>query len=83
MPCGGIYPYSPLDRGRSIDEPSHTGECWVCGKDGAQHFCDEWDTYIHARCVPAFLQTREGELVIEHGHDVYLKFDVESEKDIK
>lgn len=86
MPCGGITPWSPLDR---LERPNpdegtpHTGVCWVCNKPGAQHFCDEWDTYIHARCVPYFLETREGQVVIEHEHDVYLKFNVESEKNVK
>lgn len=41
------------------------------------HFCHEWDTYIHARCVPVFLQTDEGQIVIDHGHEVILDFSLE------
>lgn len=73
MPCGGIYPGGPIP-------PPKTGydfPCWVCRKSGAQHFCDEWDTPIHARCVPTFLQTEEGRVVIKHKHTVYLDFSLE------
>lgn len=85
MPCGGIYPGSPLNqRGPGkLDEklmPSDGG-CWVCYKGGCEHFCDEWDTYIHARCVPEFLQTEEGQCVIQHGHIVILNFALEVPSD--
>jgi hypothetical protein len=78
MPCGGIYPIRQLDPEiRPIFE-AHD-RCWVCNKGGAKHFCDEWDTHIHARCVPKFLQTDEGECVILHGHEVFLDFSLEAE----
>jgi hypothetical protein len=53
------------------------GGCWVCGRGGRKHFCHEWDTYIHARCVPQFLLSEEGQCVIEHGHEVRLDFSLE------
>lgn len=71
MPCGGIEPLSnPL-----------AGKCWVCQKDDPkpQHFCFEWDTWIHARCVPQFLTEDEGKIVISHGHLVVLDFALETE----
>lgn len=67
MPCGGIYPISG------------TGNCFHCNKPGAHHFCEEWDCYIHARCVPDFLKGEEGIIVIHHKHDVILRFDLEEE----
>ena len=65
MPCGGIFPIKK------------SGKCWVCDKSGAKHFCEEWDAFIHARCVPKFLQTEEGQIVIDHGHLVSLNFAIE------
>jgi len=62
MPCGGIGPV--LSRGR----------CFHCNKDGSRHFCEEWDCLIHVRCVPDFLKTEEGKILIEHKHEVYLDF---------
>jgi hypothetical protein len=60
MPCGGIRPVSD------------NGICWQCQKDGAKHFCEEWDTFIHGVCVPEFLLTDEGKVVIDHGHLVII-----------
>jgi hypothetical protein len=76
MPCGGIYPITgtwvePLTRDQT------DVRCWTCGKEGALHFCDEWDCYIHARCAVLFLQTEEGQCVILHGHTVTLDFSLE------
>jgi len=61
MPCGGINYFG-----------GESDECWVCGKDGAKHFCFEWDTFIHGKCVPDFLISDEGRIVIEHGHEVHI-----------
>jgi hypothetical protein len=72
MPCGGINPIV-----RDV-VPAKGGKCWVCRKPGALHFVDEWDDFIHARCVPEFLQSEEGRVVIDHGHTVYLRFDLEA-----
>lgn len=66
MPCGGIYPLS-----------DDSGECFHCGKEGAKHFCEEWDCFIHAICVLDFLKDKEGQIVIHHGHQVVLNFGCE------
>lgn len=77
MPCGGIYPLSEA-KGTITEKLSPIqGGCWVCGMGGAHHFCDEWDTYIHARCVPIFLLGREGQCVIHHEHTIELNFELE------
>lgn len=74
MPCGGIYPAD----GRGFIQLPETGiHCYVCGKPNARHFCDEWDCGIHARCVPDFLKSNEGKVVINHAHEVYLDFSLE------
>lgn len=62
MPCGGIFP------GSLGGDPT----CWVCHKYGCDLFCMEWDAVIHSECVPAFLETEEGQLVLEHGHEVII-----------
>jgi hypothetical protein len=63
MPCGGIYPV-----GGEIPGP-----CWVCSdKRPCDHFCDEWDTPLHALCIPAFLATEEGACVLAHKHTVII-----------
>jgi hypothetical protein len=78
MPCGGINPTSG-GAGTLADRILCTaGGCWVCDRGGCKHFCDEWDTYIHARCVPAFLSTEEGQTVIDHGHVIHLDFGLEA-----
>lgn len=62
MPCGGIYPLElgPYDI------------CWVCQACGVDHYCEEFDCGLHRSCVPAFLNTKEGLLVLEHGHGVII-----------
>jgi len=63
MPCGGIWPVHPFE-----------GECFHCGKTGQlDHFCEEWDTGLHAHCVQPFLQTPEGQVVLTHKHEVILR----------
>ena len=73
MPCGGIYPV----RGSWVEQlPNPPGKvdirCWQCGKSTPvpTHFCDEWDTFLHAECIDAFLNSEEGRVVMEHGHEV-------------
>ena len=74
MPCGGIYPI----KGSWVEKvPGKWHKCWVCGKPNCTHFCDEWDTPLHARCVITFLQSEEGKLMIEHGHLVQIDYGVE------
>jgi hypothetical protein len=64
MPCGGIY---PCDGWEGV-------ECFHCGKpidtDGEGVFCEEWDAPLHDGCVPAFLKTAEGEIVVAHEHTI-------------
>ena len=80
MPCGGIH---PIDNGQLGTIRKHLdptqGGCWVCSRGGAMHFCHEWDTFIHARCVPRFLETDEGQAVIEHRHTILLDFSLEED----
>lgn len=59
MPCGGIYPVA--------DVPTKY-RCWECNKPGCDHAVEEWDSFLHERCVLAFLRTDEGQVVIEHKH---------------
>lgn len=66
MPCGGV---------RRVPLVLNC-ECWVCQIGGCAHFVDEWDAYIHARCVIPFLASPEGQIVISHGHDVLIDFGV-------
>jgi hypothetical protein len=82
MPCGGIEPMSNPD-GLTIKDklPPTKGGCWMCSRGGCKHFCHEWDTYIHARCVPAFLKTEEGKIIMGHKHLVVLEFELEEEFD--
>jgi hypothetical protein len=71
MPCGGIYPI----RGSWIEELGNTkGECYFCGKNTHINdlFCEEWDCYLHKECVKPFLETKEGKIVLKHGHDISL-----------
>ncbi len=65
MPCGGIYP--------SVNDAGH--KCFQCHEEGADHFCEEWDCFLHGKCVPAFLMTEEGKIVLAHGHEVFISPD--------
>ena len=83
MPCGGIEPIKPspeIENNYQTKVDPTKGGCWVCGYGGCHHFCHEWDTYIHARCVPKFLQTEEGLCLIEHKHTIFLDFSLEEDK---
>ena len=71
MPCGGIYPIKGSWVEKVQKNTSEAGKaCWVCQKGDCDLFCDEWDTYIHSACVPAFLKTEEGAIVLTHHHSV-------------
>ena len=64
MPCGGIYPASNGD-----------GKCFHCQKDEPKpdHICVEWDAYLHRNCIPAFLLTKEGEIIWKtHHHEIIM-----------
>lgn len=78
MPCGGIHPIDNDQLGTIHEHLDPTqGGCWVCSRGGAMHFCHEWDTFMHARCVPRFLASGEGQIVIAHRHTVLLDFSIE------
>jgi hypothetical protein len=62
MPCGGIFPDDSLS--------TSTHPCWQCNKPGCDLFCIEWDAPIHSACVKEFLEGPEGEIVLNHGHEV-------------
>jgi hypothetical protein len=79
MPCGGITPTKNSFLRDTVASPQ---ECYYCGKKGALHFVEEWDAFIHAVCVPAFLQTDEGKVIIKHKHEVYIDFELEELEDI-
>lgn len=86
MPCGGIVALAvmlvhdgPPERGRT------RFGCWKCNKPVhatkqapkdipkeqlCDCFCIEWDAALHSECVPAFLESEEGQCVLEHGHQV-------------
>jgi hypothetical protein len=67
MPCGGIY---PVENAFS----SAVEQCWQCSKPilptEDASFCEEWDTFLHDRCIDAFLKSEEGEIVLLHKHEV-------------
>lgn len=65
MPCGGISDHWGEDV---------AGACFVCNgekfKSPCTLFCEEWDCYLHYDCLPDFLVSDEGRLVIKHGHSI-------------
>lgn len=64
MPCGGIHPLGWENPARD------KYKCGQCGKPKPDCFVMEWDDFIHSECVPAFLETEEGKIVLEHKHEV-------------
>jgi hypothetical protein len=78
MPCGGIWPMA-MGGGGYVNEVRQTidGGCFICQRGGCRHWIDEWETFIHARCVPQFLQTQKGKVVMAHKHTVILDFAIE------
>jgi hypothetical protein len=81
MPCGGIYPVagSWIEPGitATLDDSPDNTTCFQCDQpilDHA-HFCEEWDCLLHRECIPAFLETDEGKIVLAHGHDVIIEGD--------
>lgn len=75
MPCGGIYPLTQHFAGPMLDKTNPYHACFYCGKSEptVTHFCDEWDCYLHRKCITPFLKTEEGKIVLEHGHEVIRK----------
>ncbi len=72
MPCGGIYYFGDGNKSGGVSF------CLQCSKkDGfgigmLDHFCEEWDGYLHSRCVVAFLESETGQTVINHNHTLEL-----------
>jgi hypothetical protein len=62
MPCGGIYPV----------KVEYGSKCWYNDGDDAELFCDEWDTFIHIRCLGRFLESIEGRCMLSHGHAIFV-----------
>ena len=74
MPCGGIYPLTHHFAGGMLDRNNLSHSCLFCSKSDppVTHFVDEWDAYLHRACILPFLETKEGEIVLRHGHEVIL-----------
>lgn len=69
---GGIAPIKGSPRKEKL--PPEKRICCVCNKGDARHFCEDTQTYLHAVCAIAFLQSEIGKIVIQHGHHVHLHF---------
>lgn len=65
MPCGGIYSVAVGPNQR----------CFVCNAPDSELFCDEWDCFLHRRCLGAFLISEEGRVVTAHGHAIQMDED--------
>jgi hypothetical protein len=70
---GGIHPIKGTKQGYQ-HLPAEKRICCHCGLGDARHYCMENEKFIHAHCAPAFLQTDEGRIIINHGHTVRLDF---------
>lgn len=73
MPCGGIW---PVDERSGFYTPSKESRCWQCGESGDPgpwSFIEEWDAHVHDKCIADFLKSREGELLLSHGHEIILR----------
>lgn len=78
MPCGGIYPLVKGHPYEKLHGHSLNDNCFFCGEKIEKEdlvFCEEWDSYLHRACVPAFLKTPEGQVVLTHGHEVILYYE--------
>jgi hypothetical protein len=73
MPCGGIDKYKDV----------HPGDCFLCGKPDATHYCHEWDCMLHADCIVPFLETEEGKIVIKHGHRVTIWYEDSTDSEVE
>jgi hypothetical protein len=77
MPCGGIYYFAEKENQDGSD-PGDDIWCLHCGKhdtfgiDHLDHYCHEWDGYLHSRCVVDYLAGDEGQTVINHLHTLEL-----------
>lgn len=76
MPCGGIHMIPPdylNEEGKPFSGFESGATCFLCNEpvDKYDLFCDEWDCYLHYNCVPEFLTSEEGAIVIVHQHEIY------------
>jgi hypothetical protein len=78
MPCGGIYPIANHVARKQFDgnnEPN-AHECYQCRAldidPDTDLFVIEYDAFLHRRCLPAFLDSPEGETIMAHGHAILL-----------
>jgi len=69
MPCGGIYPIKLITQ-KDCGAQTRCFQCTGLPDFEADHqyFCDEWDCWIHAKCIHDFLRTAEGDIVLKHRH---------------
>lgn len=72
MPCGGIYPLTRHWSRRYLNPNDRSHACFQCGsaQPPVTHFVEEWDAYLHGGCIDDFLNTPEGRIVLDHGHEV-------------
>jgi hypothetical protein len=76
MPCGGIYYFG--SHVKDSHEPPGSVWCLQCGRrdtlgiDHLDHFCIEWDGYLHSACVVQFLEQGDGQTVVNHMHTLEL-----------
>ena len=71
MPCGGIYPI----KGSWVERHSAGGlRCYHCDKSfpTPELWVEEWDAPIHKACVEEFLKTPEGQVIVDHEHEIIL-----------
>ena len=73
MPCGGIYPIKESWLEPYLDNLSED-ICYYCNLVIIRpvYYCEEWDCFLHKDCIAPFLNTEDGKLVIEHGHEIVL-----------
>lgn len=70
MPCGGIYPI----KGTWVEpHTDNKARCFHCDEPECTLWVEEWDAPIHRKCVPEFLKTPEGFVILDHGHMIELE----------
>lgn len=69
MPCGGIYPVEESPGFASRKET----RCLMCDGADCELHCEEWDSDLHVRCLGSFLCSEEGQVVLNHGHEIYVR----------
>lgn len=68
MPCGGI-------RHKDLMPKSYfSGKtpCTVCARPDSELFVEEWDSFLHIKCLGTYLQTEAGSLVLKHKHEIQI-----------